>query len=224
MEELTPDGELVRRWNSEDHIGLDETPDFWWASLLGGSGSGYDVSHWNAVDVVGKFMYLSYRHLDAIYKVNRRTGAIVWKLGGTETPKSLEVLGDPRDYPLNGQHDVNVLPDGTITVFDNSVTQGLLPRGVHYRINEQQGTARFIDQVKDPEVTRSGAGGSFRKSDDGWLVGWGVSGPGAVGAYDEHGKPIFRLVYHVSASYRANLVPDEITGADFRKAMNRMSH
>ena len=224
MEELTPKGELVRRWNSEDHIGLDETPDYWWASLLGGAGVGYDVSHWNAVDVVGKFMYLSYRHLDAVYKVNRRTGRIVWKLGGTETPKSLEVLGDPRgDYPLSGQHDVNVLPDGTITIFDNAVGFGQLPRGVHYRIDERRGTARLIDQVKDPEVHRSGAGGSFRKTDDGWLVGWGVSGPGAVGAYDERGKPIFRLTYHVSASYRANLVPDQIAAADFRGAMNRMS-
>ena len=40
----------------------------------------------------GKFMYLSFRNLDAIYKVNRKTGEIVWKLGGTETPESLEVL------------------------------------------------------------------------------------------------------------------------------------
>ena len=33
MQELTQDGKLVRSWNSEDHIGLDETPDFWWDYL-----------------------------------------------------------------------------------------------------------------------------------------------------------------------------------------------
>ena len=161
IEELTPDGDLVRSWDSGDHIGLDQTPARWWPVIVARNPNPYDVSHWNAVDVVGRYMYLSFRHLDAVYKVDRRTGKIIWKLGGVETNKSLEVRGDPRgDDPLNGQHDVNVRRDGTITLFDNSTITGEAPRAVQYRIDERKGVARMISEVTDPEVTISAAGGS----------------------------------------------------------------
>lgn len=93
IEELTPGGHLVRRWDSEDHIGLDETVDVWWAPVAAVSPA--DVSHWNAVDVVGKYMYLSFRHLDAICKVNRRTGRIVWKLGGPRRARASRFAATP---------------------------------------------------------------------------------------------------------------------------------
>jgi hypothetical protein len=224
IEELTPAGDLVRSWDSGDHIGLDETPARWWEPIVAANPANYDVSHWNSVDVVGKYMYLSFRHLDAVYKVNRRSGRIIWKLGGTKTNKSLEVRGDPRgDDPLNGQHDARVLEDGTVTVFDNSTRLSRPPRAVQYRINEDKGIARMVTEVTDPKVTVSGAGGSVRRLDDGWLINWGVSNPGRFGAYNERGKPIFRLTYNPGASYRANVVPGSITFADLRKAMDRMS-
>ncbi|HWO49839.1 MAG TPA: arylsulfotransferase family protein [Solirubrobacterales bacterium] len=224
LEELTPDGDVARSWDSGEHIGLDETPARWWPSIIAGAFANHDVSHWNAVDVVGKYMYLSFRHLDAIYKVNRRTGRIVWKLGGTETAKSLEVRGDPRgDYPLGAQHDVNVLDDGTITIFDNSTSLDRPPRGVRYRIDERRGVAHMVEQVVDPKIVVSGAGGSARRVASGWLIGWGVSAPGAVGAYNERGKPYFRITYARGASYRATEVPGSVSGAELRRAMNRMS-
>lgn len=222
IEEVTPDGDLVRRWDSEDHIGLDETVDPWWGPVAAGNPA--DVSHWNAIDVVGKYMYLSFRHLDAIYKVNRKTGKIIWKLGGTETNKSLEIRGDPRKpQHFNGQHDVNVLRDGTITFFDNSTAYGGRPRALRFKINEDRGVARMIDEVKDPEVTVSGAGGSARLTHGDWLINWGVSNPGRVGAYDDQGRPIFRLIYPVGAAYRANPVPGAVNFKDLWRAMNRMS-
>jgi hypothetical protein len=223
IEELTPDGELVRSWDSGDHIGLGQTPDRWWQRILASGGTSYDVSHWNAVEVDGRFMYLSFRHLDAVYKVNRRTGRIVWKLGGTETRKSLEVRGDPRgEDPLNGQHDVRLLDDGTITVYDNSTLLARPPRAVRYRIAEERGVARMVEQLIDPRVAVSVAGGSARRLDDGWLVSWAVSSPCVVGFYDGRGRPVFRLTYSRGATYRAIEVPREVSGVELRRAMNRM--
>ncbi len=220
IEELDPDGNLVRRWDSEDHIGLDETTDRWWSSVANGSTA--DVSHWNAVDVDGRYMYLSFRHLDAIYKVDRRTGRVVWKLGGTETPKSLDVRG-AGSVPLNGQHNVDVRSDGTVTVFDNNTRLEVAPRAIRFRIDEQKGVARVVDEVSDPRVTVSGAGGSAHLGAGGWLINWGVSNPGVVGAYDDRGRPIFRLTYTAGATYRANPVPAAVSFAALRRAMNRMS-
>jgi hypothetical protein len=220
IEELDPKGDLVRRWDAGDHIALDETTDRWWPSVAAGNLA--DVSHWNAIDVVGRYMYLSFRHLDAIYKVDRRTGRIVWKLGGTQTPESLDVRG-AGEVPLNGQHDVNVRRDGTITVFDNDTTLGEPPRGLRFEVDEQRGVARVVDEITDSRVTVSGAGGSARRVAGGWLVNWGVSNPGVVAAYDDRGRSIFRLTYPRGATYRANPVPGTVTAATLRRAMDRMS-
>lgn len=81
----------------------------------------------------------------------------------------------------------------------------------------------MIDEVIDPRIVVSGAGGSARYNDDGWLINWGVSNPGVVGAYDDRGKPIFRLTYPTGATYRANPVPDAVSFKDLWRAMNRMS-
>ena len=63
---------------------------------------------------------LSFRHLDAVYLINKDDGEIIWKLGGTPTPKSLTVVGDPEANPLGGQHFARLLADGTVTVYDNN--------------------------------------------------------------------------------------------------------
>lgn len=222
IQEVTPEGRLVRSWDPADNTGLDETGR-WWDVLLSQEGQfWYDVSHWNAVEPDGKFMYLSYRHLDAIYKVNRYTGKVIWKLGGTETPKSLEVLNHPGgDYPFGGQHDVRVQPNGSITVFNNRT--GLAdstPRAERFRINDDAGTAKLVESVEDGFVPPlSCCGSSHRLPSKEWLVSWGDSD--IVGAYDRAGRTIYWLN---AETYRANPVPGgSVSVADLRRAMNRMN-
>ncbi len=119
IEELEPGGALVWEWKASEHVGLDETGERWWPSLL--EEAAVDVEHMNAVEPDGEDAFLvSLRQTDAVYKVVKATGEVLWKLGGTETPASLTVQGDPQgEYPLGGQHDVRRQPDGTITIHDN---------------------------------------------------------------------------------------------------------
>src|SRR5205823_12065111 len=97
----------------------------------------WDNVHINSVSVDGDGVVFSARQLDAIYRIERATGAIDWKLGGTRTSRSLRVVGDPGGGPttFGGQHDVQVLPDGTITVYDNGSKLSRAPRAVRYRID-----------------------------------------------------------------------------------------
>ena len=120
-------------------------------------------------------MIASFRHLDAVYKIEKSTGRIVWKLGGTRTPERLEVGNDPHDYTFGAQHDARLLPDGTVTVFDNrTYLRHERPRAVRFRINEQAGTATLVQSITDPAVSRSGCCGSARRLANGdWLIGWG---------------------------------------------------
>lgn len=220
LNELTPDGDVVRTWSSVDHIGLDET-DRWWPHVL--ESSFYDTEHWNAVEVDGRYMYLSFRHLDAIYKVDRRTGEIVWKLGGTATPESLQILNDPREDPIGGQHDVRVLPNGTVTIFNNRTDlDDEVPRAERFRIDEEAGTAKLVEAVTDPGMTVARCCGSARRLPDrSWLIAWGSNA--TIGAYDEQGRPIYRMTIPDDAfTYRANPV-EYATIAELREAMDRMN-
>src|SRR5205085_8295046 len=143
VQEITPKGRKVWDWNSKDHIGLAETGD-WWPALIKEQqrspvrNRSYDIVHINAVAPDGNSLVLSFRHLDAIYRINRATGAVEWKIGGTRRPESLDIVGDPQygGTSLGGPHDVRVLPDGTVTVFDNGTARDRPPRAVRYRVDQ----------------------------------------------------------------------------------------
>lgn len=224
IQEYSPGGDLVWRWSSRDHIGLEETGRWWDEDIL--DDEPYDVVHWNAVEQDGRHILISMRHTDAIYKIDKRTGDIVWKLGGTPTPESLEVLDDPLgDYPLGGQHDVRVQPNGTVTVFDNRTGLPEPPRALRYRINEKKGTARLVESVTDPEVDASICCASARRLANGhWMIGWGGNPPAGNAAYDETGNLLFRLALKTGFSYRAIPVPPgSVKTGQLRRAMDAMA-
>ena len=230
LQELTPRGRLVWSWDSEDHIGLDETPARWWPQVYGSEAPTSrllhnDIIHINSVEAAGRHLLLSFRHLDAVFKISRRTGAVVWKLGGTRTAKSLAVVGDPYAYPLGGQHDARLQPDGTVTIYDNRTDLGQPPRAVRYRIDEDARTARLVESVSDPEIASSPFMGSARRLASGeWLVGWG--GNGHVAGYGPTGRRLFDLETPTSAigTYRATPVPPGAVGIRrLRQAMDNMS-
>lgn len=224
IQEVTPEGKVVWEWESQDHIGLEETGR-WWLSPAVQADDGYDVVHWNSAIVKGNFVYLSFRHLDAVYKVDRRTGRIVWKLGGTPTPESLDAVADPHgDYPLGGQHDIRPLPDGTVSIHDNRTgLAGEMPRVVRYRVDQKAGTAKLVEQIEDPEVTNSFCCGSARLLDSkDWLVGWG--GVGLVAGYGPDGRRLFDLKLEQGFSYRAIPVPPgAIDRGGLRSGMDRIA-
>lgn len=223
VQEVSPSGELVWSWSTKGHIGLAETGR-WWPTALARP-EPRDIIHMNAIEPVGEdAVLISNRHNDAIYKIDKATGDIVWKLGGTWTPKSLTVLKDPEGaYPFGGQHDIRLLPDGTITVHDNNTGQGAPPRAVRYSIDEAKKTATLIEEVKDPVAPSSFCCGSSRRSTDGsWLMSWG--GNSLVAEYDSTGQPNFRLRFGgVIFSYRAVPADEEgLSVSSLRAGMEAM--
>lgn len=158
---------------------------------------------------------ISLRHTDAVYKIDKASGDVIWKLGGTTTPKSLTVLDDPYGaYPLGGQHDPRVLPDGTVTIHDNGTAiGGRAPRAVRYQIDEQAMTATLLEEVTDPEAPSSFCCGSARRSADGsWLMSWG--GRSLVTEFDAAGNRTFSLGFGGPVSYRATSAPDGLLEID----------
>lgn len=232
IQEIRSDGSLAWSWDSGDHIGLEETGR-WWDTILP-QGQPYDVVHWNSVERNGNSLLMSFRHLDAVYKIDRATGDIIWKLGGTPTPESLEITNGPGGLPFGGQHDARLNKDGTISIFANNTDMSKQAAGIRYRVNEKLGTAKLVSSINDPKAKWSFCCGSYRVLPSGYsLVSWGgvptlpgnplATGAtinGVIGAYDTKGRPVFRLKTPVGVSYRAN--PVEGPNPSLKKLRNTM--
>jgi hypothetical protein len=219
IQEVTPGGAVVWSWNSGDHVGLRETPQRWYNALFAG-GPPYDIVHLNSIESHGNEIVVSMRHTDAVWAIDRRTGNVVWKLGGVPGDKSLKVIGDPQgSYPLGGQHDARFLPDGTLTIHDNNTGLPYPLRAVRYRIDERLRTARLVESISDPQVPYSYCCGSARRLDDGsWIASWG-SMP-IVAGYAPGGARTFKLDFGSVFSYRANPVPRPISVQSLRSGMD----
>ena len=234
IQEVKPDGTMVWSWSTEGHINPSETPTRWrtpyvygLGQTLGDGRTGFDWAHMNSFQQVGNTVVVSFRHLDAVYAINKSTGAIIWKLGGTPTPQSLTVVGDTESNPLGGQHYARVLSDGTLTIHDNNTNESASPRAVRYRIDLFNKTATLIDALSDPDVTSSPCCGSAAHLSDGsWLMSWG--GTPVISEFGPTGNRHFELVFRQATgtfgfSYRV----DPITGTsptigDLRTGMDAM--
>jgi len=178
FQEIDPDGWLVYAWSSVGHLQPEESL-HWWYALFGYPGVFglvWDWQHLNSVEPDGDGFVISMRHTDAIYRIRRSDGGVDWKLGGTTTPQSLTVIGDPRAPDLfGGQHDARVLPDGTVSVHDNGTTLDRPPRIARYRIDPRTRTATLVSQIVDSDpAARSPCCGSARLLPGGdWVVAWG---------------------------------------------------
>ncbi|HEX7279058.1 MAG TPA: arylsulfotransferase family protein [Solirubrobacterales bacterium] len=214
VQEVDPEGEVLWRWNSRGKIGLRETGR-WWRNVLSNprrrlQREAFDPVHINSIEPRGDGeVVISTRHTDAVYGIDRASGEIRWKLGGTPTGKSLRVIGDPAHKLLGGQHDARIDRHGRLTIFDNGKDRPRLPRVVFYRLDLGRGRAIYRGQLNDPEVRESHCCGSAREtSDGGWLVSWGDNP--LVTGFDAAGRIAFRLRLPAS-TFRAVPVPEGAT-------------
>jgi hypothetical protein len=105
-----PSGRLIREWRSLDHVAVDET------EVKSRPGPRFDYFHINAIDVAPDGnLIVSARNTWAAYKVSRRTGRILWRLGGK---RSDFTFGPGARFEW--QHDAREHAHGLVTVFDNA--------------------------------------------------------------------------------------------------------
>jgi hypothetical protein len=110
QEVALPSGRLVREWRSLEHVAVDET------QVKSAPGPRFDYFHVNSVDVAPDGnLIISARNTWAAYKVNRRTGRIIWRLGGRRSDFALG-----RGARFEWQHDVREHAHGVVSVFDNA--------------------------------------------------------------------------------------------------------
>jgi hypothetical protein len=162
-------GHVLFEWHSLGHIPLKES----YSHFNPKTGSPVDYTHVNSValDDDGNVL-VSARNTSTVYKVDRRTGRILWRLGGKRSSFKL-----PKYARFVGQHDFTRAEDGTYTLFDNA---NLLPpakwasRGLVFSIDPGARKARLVHAFKQPQGRGTTTQGGVQVlSDDHYVVGWG---------------------------------------------------
>jgi Arylsulfotransferase (ASST) len=165
-------GRVVWEWHSADHLPVSEgvTPPK--------ETKPHDYFHVNAVDEDDRGrLLISARNMHAIYAVSKRTGRVLWRLGGK---RSDFAMGPGTRFAF--QHDAVWLPDGrspdreTISLFDNQATppQAEQSRGLVLRLDMRRRTARVVRQYTHPDKLLSIAEGNLQTLPGGHVfIGWG---------------------------------------------------
>jgi hypothetical protein len=229
IQEVTPSGQLVWRWSTKDHVSPGETTAEWWDQVLSApkdrlDTQAYDLVHLNSAEPDGNGVIFSARHLDAVYRIDRRTGKIDWKLGGKHTSRSLKIDGPHPVPPFSGQHDARLWTDGSLTVHDNATHADRPPAAVRYRIDAAKRRAKLVERIVNPNVAYSQALGGARKLPGGnWVVSWGHSP--VVTEETPGGRFVTTLRFADQHwSYRANpVLPGRLNPASLRRGMDRMA-
>jgi len=152
-------GRVVFEWHSLDHIELDEAI----GEPPEDTGVPWDYFHLNSVeeDETGNLI-LSARHTNGIYKIERTSGRVLWRLNGTRSDFAMGE-GTPFAY----QHDARVHPNGELTLFDNAESdqdkEGEIPsRGMVLRLDEDAKTATLVREYLHPTGVLSVSQGNMQ--------------------------------------------------------------
>ena len=171
VQELDASKNVIFQWRSWDYLPI--TDSYFDLTL-----QNVDLIHTNglATDLDGNIL-VSMRHLSSIVKINRETGDIMWILGGKQN--EFTFLGEHSENAptyFSYQHDVGVLPNGNLTLFDNGEQHSPnYSRGVEYKLDEQNKTATLVWEYRHlPSDIYASAMGSVERLPNGnTIIGWG---------------------------------------------------
>lgn len=200
-------GEVLFEWSSLEHVSPED-------SVLpvnpGHAGSGFNSSdawdyfHINSVDKDDEGNYvISGRNVASLYKIDGKTGEIIWKLGGLPEITSSDF--EYQNWNFSFQHHARFLPrDGhkeIISFFDNSAqgTEDNDGGEVHYNthssgkiieLDSKTKKATLLYQANPPDNLLAKSQGSTQVLENGnVLVNWGSEG--AVTEFNDKGEAIF---------------------------------
>ena len=193
-------GEVLFEWHSLDHVGVEESyfrppPDL---------KRGFDYFHINSIDPhPDGYLTISARRTSAVYKIDRTTGEVVWRLGGKKS--DFEMGPGTRTV---FQHDARRHPDNTISIFDNSsVAKDGQSRGIVVKVDEVAMKATLIGEYTHPDEIMADTQGNMQVLPDGNVfVGWG-SEP-YFSEFSRDGELLFDATFpRAVESYRAFRFP-----------------
>jgi hypothetical protein len=194
-------GEVLFEWHSLEHVGLDES----YRKPSKDSGGPFDYFHINSIDVdYDDNLLVSSRNTWTVYKVERNSGEVLWRLGGK---KSDFEMGPGTQSAF--QHDARRHKDGTITVFDNGARPKVhdQSRGIVIELDEEKMSATLLREYTSPHKLLTISQGNVQLLPNAnMFIGWG-SAP-FISEFSYDGKLLFDAQFPPDVeSYRAFRFP-----------------
>jgi len=158
-------GKVLFEWHSLDHVGIADS----YSPIL----TPFDYFHVNSVDVdLDGNLLVSARNTWAVYKLDRRTGAVIWTLGGRHSDFQLTP-----DAVFMYQHDARAHPDGTLTLFDDGPGNASHPsRALRLGVDPASRTAVVVQEFPHtPPIAAFAMGNAQFLPNGNVVVGWGTA-------------------------------------------------
>jgi arylsulfotransferase ASST len=177
-------GRLLFEWHSLDHVALAES----YYKLPRNPSFSFDYFHINSIEVdTDGNLLVSARNTHTIYKINRKTGSIMWRLGGKRSDFTFR-----REVRFAWQHDARRQPDGTLTLFDNAAAPKVRSqsRGLVLRLDTKEMRAELVHTyVHEPPILAVDQANMQRLPNGHFLIGWGHEP--YITEFGKHGRTLF---------------------------------
>jgi hypothetical protein len=131
----------------------------------------FDFFHVNSIDEEADgSLLVSARNTWTTYKLDPRSGRIGWQIGGKHSSVKLEA-----GAATAWQHDSRLLPDGSISIFDNGSAPSVHHQSRGVVLQPSQGGAIALrGQLTHPSPIIAESQGNMQALGNGnWFVGWG---------------------------------------------------
>lgn len=181
IQEFDRRGRRTFEWRSLDHISPSES-----TYDIDLTHNRIDYIHANAIiEDSSRNIILSCRNLDQIIKIDRSSGSIIWRLGGSTAHRNdFTFANDTVDgfVGFSHQHAPLFTRKGELLVFDNgNLKTNQMSRVVAYDLNETTLTATKTWEYVHPTAMFSPTMGSVQELPNGnILIGWGTAQTGLV--------------------------------------------
>ncbi|MCK4699477.1 MAG: aryl-sulfate sulfotransferase, partial [Bacteroidales bacterium] len=187
VQEFDESGNLLYTWKFWEHYEITDANEN--SPFVDLTASTIDYAHPNDITTDSDTSFLiSNRHMDEVTKVDRRTGDIIWRLGGENN--GFTFVDD--SFHFSHQHSISILSNGNLLLFDNgNLHDPSFSSTVEYQLDEVNKTATLITRIRRvPNVFSEHSGCTQRLPNGNTLIGWGPFVPSATEFFPDGSRAI----------------------------------
>ncbi len=191
-------GDVLFEWSPFDHFDIDLSV----LASVDRSAVPINWTHGNALDLDSDGnLLVSFRNLSEVTKIDTRTGAVIWRMGGSGNQLTFENLDLPA---FVGQHGVRSTGRGQLLLLDN-LGDPHASRAERYEVDDGRRAVRSSGSFGSSAGVIAQVGGNAQALPNGHvLVSFGSGG--GVDEYDASGRVVWRLVGNPGYIFRAERV------------------
>ncbi len=196
VQHVAATGERLFQWSAFDHFAITDVE----ASAR--SGPIVNWTHGNAIDFdADGNLLISFRALNELTKIDSRTGAVLWRMGGSRNDFAIYAETSPA---FAHQHGLRSAGAGSFVVLDN-LGNSKASRAERYEYDAVARTARLAATYAPDAPAVAMAGGTTQQLPDGrLLVSYGSGG--RVEEYDAGGRAVWRINGNAGYVFRATRI------------------